>query len=89
MRNTAITHPTHSTTDLALRLMNKAHQRRDMNHQKLKNAELVHGQQYDLGNNISVAFWAARGSIRKVYYWGQREITKETALRRAGIMEVV
>ena len=67
--------------------MNKAHQRSDMNHQKLKNAELVHGQQYDLGNNISVAFWASRRKIRKVYYWGQRVITKETALRRAGIKE--
>ena len=55
----------------------------EKNHKKLENCGLVDGEKYQLGNNCSVAFFAYHGGIRKVYYWGTREVSKSTVVRRA------
>lgn len=55
------------------------------NHQKLKNCGLEDGKKYDLGNNIWVAFSAKHGGIVKKFYWGERMIKKETAIKKANL----
>lgn len=55
------------------------------NHEKLKNCGLEHAKKYDLGNNIWIAFFAGHGGIKKVFYWGERVISKETAIKRAEV----
>lgn len=55
------------------------------NHEKLKNCGLEQGKKYDLGNNIWISFSAYHGGIDKSFWWGERKISKETAIRKAGI----
>ena len=52
------------------------------NHKKLENCGIMEGEKIQLGNNCSVVFFASHGGITKKFYWGTREVRKETVTRR-------
>lgn len=51
---------------------------------KVINAGIEPTKKYHIKNNVWVAWYPARNTTGKRYYWGDREITKEAAIKRVG-----
>ena len=72
----------YTNKELLNNVCNKSFRASWRNHEKLNNCGLEDGKKYELGNNISIKFYAYHGGIRKRFYWGTREILKKTAIKR-------
>lgn len=52
------------------------------NQEKLNNLEIESGEKISLGGNLFVSFCPSRYHIDKRFYWGNREIKKDTMKKR-------
>lgn len=75
--------------ELVFNVCEKSYRNSRRNRKKIMNCGLSNGHKYHLGNNVWIAFIAEQGGIIKNFYWGNRAVKKETAIKRLGLEQMV